>query len=209
MLAARGRTGGPGDLGPGMSVWDRIRWVNVGRAVLALAALAVIVAWPRLAAPPPAVPDGTAVPVAGRQLPPTPETPVRDRIPALEENSEAGTDTADERTRRARRLAARGATRGDRAGRGAAGPNRRAKGARRRQGARDRFRSRRERRARTGGSARRGRGGRTRRERMPDTAAPSPTATRRAPVAAVVGAPVGVGAIPVAPRKRPEFGFER
>ena len=45
-----------------MSVWSRIRWINVARAAGAVAALALVIAWPRLGSAPPSVPDGAPVP---------------------------------------------------------------------------------------------------------------------------------------------------
>ena len=42
----------------------RVRWGNVGRAVAAVAVLALVVAWPRLDGGPLEVPGGAAVPVA-------------------------------------------------------------------------------------------------------------------------------------------------
>ena len=42
----------------------RVRWGNVGRAVAAVAVVALVVAWPRLDGGPLEVPGGAAVPVA-------------------------------------------------------------------------------------------------------------------------------------------------
>jgi hypothetical protein len=47
----------------------RVRWGNVARALALVAVAALVVAWPRLRAPAPEVPRGTAVPV--RQAPAT------------------------------------------------------------------------------------------------------------------------------------------
>jgi hypothetical protein len=49
----------------GFDVVRRVRWGNVGRAVGAVALVAAVVAWPRLAAAPARVPEREAVPVVG------------------------------------------------------------------------------------------------------------------------------------------------
>src|SRR3954471_11026383 len=43
----------------------RIRWSNVARLAVALAAVALVAAWPRLTPAPPVVPAGTPRPLAG------------------------------------------------------------------------------------------------------------------------------------------------
>src|SRR5688572_10617839 len=47
-----------------MGMPRRVRWGNVGRLAAGIAVLALGVMWPRIAGRAPAVPDGTAVPVA-------------------------------------------------------------------------------------------------------------------------------------------------
>jgi hypothetical protein len=47
-----------------MGMRRRVRWGNVGRLAAGIAVLALVVMWPRIAGRAPAVPDGTAVPVA-------------------------------------------------------------------------------------------------------------------------------------------------
>src|SRR5215211_2066235 len=61
----------------------RVRWGNVGRALGAVALVALVVAWPRLRADAPVVPGGAAVPVERewRSAPPgaAGPAPVRER----------------------------------------------------------------------------------------------------------------------------------
>jgi len=45
-------------------MWTRVRWGNVGRACALVAAIALVVAWPRLDGGAPVLPGGEAVPVA-------------------------------------------------------------------------------------------------------------------------------------------------
>jgi len=52
----------------------RVRWGNVGRAVAVVAAVAAIVAWPRLEPAPPRLPPDRATPLVVAS-PPPPETP--------------------------------------------------------------------------------------------------------------------------------------
>jgi hypothetical protein len=42
---------------------DRLRWDNIARAAAVLAVIALVVAWPRLKAEPPALPSAAATPV--------------------------------------------------------------------------------------------------------------------------------------------------
>jgi hypothetical protein len=53
-------------------VWHRIRWGNVGRLCAALAVLALVVAWPRLASPPPRVGGDEPIALAPKQPPARP-----------------------------------------------------------------------------------------------------------------------------------------
>ena len=62
MVATGGECAAGDGLCPGMP--RRVRWGNVGRAAGATAALALVVAWPRLASPPPRLPADRAVPFA-------------------------------------------------------------------------------------------------------------------------------------------------
>src|SRR3954447_22466228 len=58
----------------------RVKWGNVARAAVAIAVLALVVAWPRLGGDPPALPDDRAVPfsVASRAARPQPAARGRD-----------------------------------------------------------------------------------------------------------------------------------
>ncbi len=194
-----------------MSVWSRIRWINVGRAVVGLAALSVVIAWPRLGAPPPAVPDGMPVPVSATQsLPAARDSPAGDAIPAGEADRDTGTDSADKPTSKAPRFAARDAERADPDGRRPRRAERRDKAALRRRGVSP-SRSRQERRATTRSRTSQGaRGERTRRPRVPVTSAPSPTPSADpVSVAPVVAGPKQTTASTAQPPALGEFGFER
>jgi hypothetical protein len=63
----------------GPDLLRRIRWGNVGRLAGALAVIAAVAAWPRLAPPQPALPDEVARPLDGLGAAPT-ATPPADLI---------------------------------------------------------------------------------------------------------------------------------
>jgi translation initiation factor IF-2 len=180
----------------------RVKWGNVARAAVALAALALVVAWPRLGGAPPALPDDRAVPFAAATAPATPATG----------DPKAGADAAADHERRAGRTPA-----AQTSGRGAARHSRRAAG--RRPQKREPIAAGAKRRLRSGGS-RRDRAGRPRADRArtprrthttrPVPAAPPPAGSL--PDAAVApAAPPVVPASPPVTRTAPpdpEFGFE-
>ena len=66
MLATRGRADGPWRLARGMRGErpGRVRWGSAGRAAVVLGLLALAIAWPRLAPPPPRLPSDAGIPVA-------------------------------------------------------------------------------------------------------------------------------------------------
>jgi hypothetical protein len=97
----------------GSDLLRRIRWGNVGRLVGALAVIAAVAAWPRLAPPQPALPDevarpldglGVAAPTAtppGELIGPRPPRAVR-RPRARRPRARGDGDRADESRPRAR-----------------------------------------------------------------------------------------------------------
>jgi len=162
------------------SVLHRVRWGNVARALLALGAVALVVAWPRLSAAPPVPPSGATVPVA-----PTP--PPGAMAPTLRQ--EAGQGAPPERTRTA---PGEGGARGKRE---------------RREAPRERGGPRRERRAASGQQARPRIARAQRRGRRAPRDAPTTrehahgrAPARAAPVATAAPTPAHV---PVAPRALP------
>ena len=66
MLATRGRADGAWRLARGMRGErpGRVRWGSAGRAAVVLGLLALAIAWPRLAPPPPRLPSDAGIPVA-------------------------------------------------------------------------------------------------------------------------------------------------
>jgi hypothetical protein len=60
-------------------VWQRIRWGNVGRLSAAIAVLALVVAWPRLAAPPPRLRGDEPIAVGPEKTPARPRAKGRAR----------------------------------------------------------------------------------------------------------------------------------
>ena len=179
----------------------RVKWGNVARAAVALAALALVVAWPRLGGEPPALPDDRAVPFAAATATATPATG----------DAKAGTDAAADYERRAGRKPP-----AQTSGRGAARHPLRA--AARRPQKREPVAARAKRRSSSGGS-RRDRAGRPRADRArtprrshttgPVPAAPPPAGS--SPDTAVAPAPPAVPASPPVTRTAPpdpEFGFE-
>ena len=183
-----------------MSVWSRIRWVNVARAAAGMAAVVVVIAWPRLGAPPPTVPDGAPIPIdAPRKAEAAPAggdgadgvavqasadgtmggpEGAMARSPADVRNTATNGRRSGTATR-GRRSASESATRGRHAERRAT----RSGGSRSRVGVRD---------------PEAGRG------RLP----PAPAATAPAPAASVPGPPPVVPSA-AAPAPSGEFGFER
>src|SRR5215217_5003123 len=73
---ARSADGAPGRASPRAGLGDRvqrslahrIRWGNIARLAGALAVLALVVAWPRIAAPPPRLAGDEPVAVGGRDV---------------------------------------------------------------------------------------------------------------------------------------------
>jgi hypothetical protein len=184
----------------------RVRWGNVARAAVALAALALVVAWPRLGGAPPALPDDRAVPFAAATA-----TATATATPATGD-TKGGADAAADHERRAGRTPA-----AQTSGRGAARHSRRA--AARRPQKREPVAAGAKRHSGSGGSRR----GRTRRPRAARACTPrrshttgpvpaDPMPTGPLPDAAVAPAPPP--AIPTSPPAirtappDPEFGFE-
>lgn len=86
-----------------MPLLHRIRWPNVARAAFVVAAIALVVAWPRLRAEPPALPTD---PVLSDTPPPVVVETVEER-PPVEEAAEDGTEPRPHGERPKRRAAAK------------------------------------------------------------------------------------------------------
>src|SRR3954468_16896782 len=61
----------------GVPLHRRVRWGNVARLAAALAALALVLAWPRLKSPAPPLPPGAPTPAPVRVAPPVAAPPQR------------------------------------------------------------------------------------------------------------------------------------
>jgi hypothetical protein len=196
----------------------RIRRGNVARLAAALAALALVVAWPRLQAAPPALPDDRAIPVATVDEEPAEiaEDGGAARVEATELAQEravpgerAGGKADDARRRARARTSARrggragaGRARARRGGRAGAGRARAPRGGRAGAGrARARRGGRRANRA-GGGRDRNGAAARTRRRKRAAQPAPPPA------VAPPTRPATGPAPVRSAAPSKPEFGFE-
>ncbi len=81
-----------------MDLLRRIRWGNVARAIALLAAVGLVVAWPRLSAPPPELPPAPRLATPGWAEPPAPErAPGRRAKHARRAGPDRGRDRAPRR----------------------------------------------------------------------------------------------------------------
>ena len=84
-------------------MWHRIRWGNVGRLCAAIAVVALVVAWPRLASPPPRLGGDEPVAIGPEKAPARPRARARAKRPAAKRPADAR--VRPKQRRRARRKA--------------------------------------------------------------------------------------------------------
>src|SRR5262245_40022566 len=102
----------------GRDVLRRVRWGNVALAAAVVAALATVIAWPRLAPAPPGLPGDSAQPVVGVDDAPGPGSPPKPRGSGEKRGgAKGGVKSGPKTRRRDKRCAAKrgGGTRGPKA----------------------------------------------------------------------------------------------